>query len=165
MKIQWLITNVSPVGSPATSKSELFYVIFGVSEPFCNLEVPSWAPKPLLKINDQCNSCGVPRKSRKGMIGMIVNIFWLGLFYGRGAPWWSGNPLEPKKPSLGPFNKKRVVDYQNNSCGIPCRSRNCFLGVILDIFWPIWGLFCGQRATLWSQNPFLSAKNLLGIIQ
>ena len=51
MKIEWLITNVIAIRSPARGESALFWVVFGgfwpiqvagvAREPLCDLEIPS----------------------------------------------------------------------------------------------------------------------------
>ena len=61
MKTEWLVTNVTAIGFPASAESELFWVIldlfwliraaFVVGEPLCELEMPSLGLKTLLRIN------------------------------------------------------------------------------------------------------------------
>ena len=60
MKIEWLNTNMTAIGSPAKAESEIFWVVLGVflpiwaaivvGEPLCELETPSWVLRTLLRI-------------------------------------------------------------------------------------------------------------------
>ena len=68
-------------------------------------------------------------------------------------------PLEACKYFSGPFDENRVVDYQCDSCQVPCQNRKWIILGDFGRFLASSGHHCGQGATSWSGNPLPRPKN------
>ena len=106
-----------------------------------------------------CNSCQAPWQSRTWHLGDNFGCVFANSvhFCGRRDPLWSRNPLL----SLNYFTWGHLMKIEwlladVKAVGLPDRAERDILGVILDVFWSIQGIFSGQfRPLLASDSHFV----------
>ena len=159
---EWLVTDVTVVGSPDRRERDILGMIwcvfwpiqatFVVREPLCYVGIPSWAIDPE-NLNSPC------RELSNGGLGVVIAFWFVGKLIFR----WLVLDVQSS------CNENRVVGCQCNSCPIPWQSTTCY--IFCGWFWlgtlvANSGRICGGRATLWCRNPLLSPNNfLLRVIQ
>ena len=154
--IEWLIADVTSVGSPARAKCDILEIILDLFGQFRPLLWSGDHSVILMKTEGLFTNviciCRVPYQSLTWYFGLILDIFWpiQANFCGRGATLQCSNPLLSSNNFLGSFNEYRVICQHYVSCRTPWQSGTCYFG---DVF--SWAFFGQFRPILSSGSQFV----------